>query len=80
MDDEDPAPAGIFARQESCSRITEEQWRWQNRLLISEGCFMKALRVLRYPRWQTFYGLSEGLLYDYIGFFRQSAELVILDC
>lgn len=35
-------------------------------------------RVLRYPRLRDFYGLTENLVYDYIGFLRSSAEVVQL--
>lgn len=36
-------------------------------------------RVFRYPRLQTFYGLSETLIYDYITFLRHCSEIVILN-
>lgn len=35
-------------------------------------------RVLRYPRLQTLYGLSEGRVFDYITFLREAAEMVTL--
>jgi predicted nucleic acid-binding protein len=35
--------------------------------------------VLRYPRLQAFYGLSEALVYDYVLFLWQSSELVSLN-
>lgn len=35
-------------------------------------------RVLRYPRLQAFYGLSEARVYDFIGFLREVAEIVTL--
>lgn len=36
-------------------------------------------RVLRYPGLQTFYDLSEDLVYDYVGFLRRSSEIVPLN-
>ncbi len=36
-------------------------------------------RVLRYPRLQMFYGLSETLVFDYIAFLRRSSEIVTLN-
>jgi predicted nucleic acid-binding protein len=36
-------------------------------------------KVLRYPRLQEFYGLTENLVFDYVRFLRQSSEIVILD-
>ena len=36
-------------------------------------------RVLRYPRLQMFYDLSENLVFDYVNFLRRSSELVTLD-
>lgn len=35
-------------------------------------------RVLRYPRLQAFYSLTENLVFDYVSFLRQSAEIVTL--
>ena len=35
-------------------------------------------RVLRYPRLQAFYSLSENLVYEYVRFLRRSAEIIPL--
>ena len=48
-------------------------------LLLSNEMLHELARVLRYPRLQTFYGLSEGHVFDYIHFLRQSSEIVILN-
>jgi putative PIN family toxin of toxin-antitoxin system len=36
-------------------------------------------KVLRYPRLQKFYDLSENLIYDYVSFLRRSSEIVPLN-
>lgn len=36
-------------------------------------------RVLRYPRLQKFYGLTEDLVYSYVAFLRRSSEIVTLN-
>jgi putative PIN family toxin of toxin-antitoxin system len=36
-------------------------------------------RVLRYPRLQSFYGLSKSLVFDYVAFLRRSAEIIPLN-
>jgi putative PIN family toxin of toxin-antitoxin system len=36
-------------------------------------------KVLRYPRLQAFYDLSEDLVFDYVNFLRRSSEIVTLD-
>ncbi len=36
-------------------------------------------KVLRYPRLMELHGLSEGRIYDYIGFLREAAEIVTPD-
>ena len=35
--------------------------------------------MLRYPRLQEFYGLTEALVFDYVKFLRRSSEIVTLD-
>jgi putative PIN family toxin of toxin-antitoxin system len=35
--------------------------------------------VLRYPRLQEFFGLTDELVYNYVAFLRRSAEIVILN-
>jgi putative PIN family toxin of toxin-antitoxin system len=36
-------------------------------------------RVLRYPRMLAHHGLSEQRIYEYVGFLRETAEIVILN-
>lgn len=45
-------------------------------LLISDEMLYELAKVLRYPRMVAHHGLSEGSIYDYIGFLRQSAEVI----
>ena len=48
-------------------------------LVLSNEMLHELARVLRYPRLQEFYGLTEALVYDYVAFLRRSAELVMLN-
>ena len=48
-------------------------------LILSNEILHELSKVLRYPRLIAFYGLSEELVYDYIGYLRQSAEIVPVD-
>jgi putative PIN family toxin of toxin-antitoxin system len=48
-------------------------------LLLSNEMLHELARVLRYPRLRSFYGLSESLVFDYVAFLRQSAEIVPLN-
>ena len=48
-------------------------------LLLSNEMLHELARVLRYPRLQEFYGLTEDLVYDYVAFLRRSAEVVTLN-
>ena len=50
----------------------------QHTLLMSSEMLHELARVLRYPRLQTFYRLSEELVYDYVGFLRRVSETVRL--
>jgi len=45
-------------------------------LLISNEMLYELAKVLRYPRMMALHGLSEGRIYDFIGFLRQSAEVI----
>jgi len=51
----------------------------EHRLLLSNEMLYELARVLRYPRLQAFYDLSENLVFDYIKFLRISAEIVTLN-
>jgi putative PIN family toxin of toxin-antitoxin system len=45
-------------------------------LLISDPMLYELAKVLRYPRMLALHSLSEGRIYDYIGFLREAAEIV----
>lgn len=47
-------------------------------LLLSNEMLYELARILRYPRLQAVYGLSEARIYDFIGFLRETAEIVTL--
>lgn len=51
----------------------------EHTLLLSNEMLHELARVLRYPRLQKFYRLSERQVYDYVGFLRNSAEIVTLN-
>ena len=51
----------------------------EHRLVLSNEMLHELARVLRYPRLQAFYDLSESLVYDYIDFLRSSSEIVALN-
>ena len=51
----------------------------EHRLLLSNEMLHELARVLRYPRLQQFYGLTDDLVFDYVRFLRQSTEIVILN-
>jgi putative PIN family toxin of toxin-antitoxin system len=48
-------------------------------LLLSEEMLHELARVLRYPRLQEFFGLTEDLVFDYVVFLRRSAEIITLN-
>jgi putative PIN family toxin of toxin-antitoxin system len=48
-------------------------------LLLSNEMLHELARVLRYPRLQEFFGLTEDLVYAYVAFLRRSAEIVTLN-
>ena len=48
-------------------------------LLISNEMLVELAGVLRYPRLQALYGLSEEQIYGYVLFLQQASETVILD-
>ena len=51
----------------------------EHRLVLSNEMLYELARVLRYPELQRFYDLEEKLIYDYISFLRDSAEIVVLN-
>ena len=48
-------------------------------LLLSNEMLHELARVLRYPRLQAFYDLTENLVFDYVNFLHQASELVELN-
>ena len=46
-------------------------------LLPSNEMLYELARVLRYPRMLALHGLSEKRIYDYVGFLREAAEIVV---
>ena len=46
-------------------------------LLLSNGMLYELAKVLRYPRMLAHHGLSEKRIYEYVGFLREAAEIVI---
>ena len=48
-------------------------------LLVSDELLYELARVLRYPRLQAAYGLSEEKVYEFIGFLREVPHVVTLD-
>ncbi len=45
-------------------------------LLISDEMLYELANVLRYPRMLALYGLSEGRIFDYVGFLREATEII----
>ncbi len=48
-------------------------------MLLSNEMLYELAKVLRYPRMLALHGLSEKRIYDYIGFLREAAEIVVPD-
>ena len=48
-------------------------------LLLSSEMLYELARGLRYPRMLALHGLSEKRIYDYVGFLREVAEIVVLN-
>jgi putative PIN family toxin of toxin-antitoxin system len=53
--------------------------RSKHTLLLSNEMLHELARVLRYPRLQAFYGLTEDLVFDYVKFLYRFSEIVALD-
>jgi len=53
--------------------------RDNHQILVSNELLGEVTRVLRYPKMQRMYGLSDDSLYEYIQFLRITAEFVRLD-
>jgi hypothetical protein len=50
-----------------------------HRLVLSNEIITEAVKVLRYPRFQDLYGLTDADLFDYQQFLQDAADIVILD-
>lgn len=48
-------------------------------LLLSKEMLHELAKVLRYPRLQAFYDLTENLAFDYVNFLRRASEIVDLN-
>jgi len=48
-------------------------------LVLSSEILHEVAKVLRYPRLQEFYGLSEAQVYEFIGYLREVADIVPLN-
>jgi putative PIN family toxin of toxin-antitoxin system len=48
-------------------------------LVLSNEMLYELARVLRYPRMLAHHGLSEQRIYEYVGFLREAAEIVVLN-
>jgi putative PIN family toxin of toxin-antitoxin system len=53
--------------------------RSEHRLVVSNEMLYELAKVLRYPRLQRFYDLSENLIYNYVSFLRYASEIVALN-
>ena len=51
----------------------------EHSLLLSNEMLHELAKVLRYPRLQEFYDLTEELVFEYVKFLRRSSEIVALD-
>ena len=66
--------SGALAR-----RLLHEILEGDHRLVLSNEIITEAVRVLRYPRFQDLYGLTDTDLLDYSQFLQNVADIVILD-
>jgi putative PIN family toxin of toxin-antitoxin system len=48
-------------------------------LILSNEILFEAARVLRYPRLQVVHGESEEAIYNFMGWLRDAAEIVVLE-
>lgn len=51
----------------------------EHRLVLSNEMLHELARVLRYPRLQEFYGLTEDMVFEYVKLLRRCSENVALD-
>ncbi len=59
--------------------IVESKVESKHTLLLSNEMLHELARILRYPRLQAFYDLSEKLVFDYVNFLRGCSEIVPLN-
>jgi putative PIN family toxin of toxin-antitoxin system len=60
-------------------RLLHEILDRHHRLVLSNEMISEAVRVLRYPEFQDFYGLTESDLLEYTQFLQSVSDVVILD-
>ena len=60
-------------------RLLEEILKRGYRLVLSNEMIVEIVKVLRYPRFQDLYGLTESDLLDYSQFLQSVADMVVLD-
>ena len=60
-------------------RLLEELLQGGHHLILSNEMLAEATRVLRYPRFQELYGLTDADLLDYAQFLQSISHLVALD-
>jgi putative PIN family toxin of toxin-antitoxin system len=60
-------------------RLLHEILEHGHRLVLSNEMISEAVRVLRYPAFQSLYGLTEADLLDYAQFLQSVSDVVILD-
>ena len=51
----------------------------EHKLLLSNEMLHELARVLRYPRLRAFFDMSETQVFNYVGFLRESSEIITLD-
>jgi putative PIN family toxin of toxin-antitoxin system len=51
----------------------------EHTLLLSNEMLHELARVLRYPRLQAFFDLSETQVFSYVRYLQQSSDIIILD-
>ena len=51
----------------------------QHTLLVSHEVLFETAKVLRYPRFQKRYGLSEEAIYDYVSLLRTAGMVIVAD-
>ena len=60
-------------------RLLEELLQCGHHLITSNELLVEVTKVLRYPRFQALYGLTEADLLDYTQFLQSVSQVVVLD-